>query len=588
PRHAVLTDCCAHPQLVRAVHDIAAAATSVRRWTSAARRRANGTLVLTLPPFTAQLEQLRRLRTLLERDGDRLTAAGWTDLIATTKQFDDTYLRAVRDELSVLRFDHGVDIEAGLGAGNKITDVVVHRPPARRPRFGFPRSTSIFEAIADGEAEADPVMQLKDHALAELADVVAATADRLHAFFLRLREETAFYLGCLILRERLDRIAIPYCLPHPHPSNTTRLRCRGLRDITLALGPAPASVAGSDLAADGRSLLIVTGANNGGKSTFLRSLGAAQLMMQAGMFVLAEEFAADVRDGVFTHFVGDEDHTLSYGKLADELVRMNAVIDRIGPRGLLLCNEAFASTGERDAGRIAGPLLRALTEAGVKVVFVTTSTTTPATAMPRRTPATCSCAPNADPTAHAPTASWRARPSPAVTATTCGPPPSSGNRAQAEGRRLLSTRIASDSGIIRPGCSASNPISMYWRISIEGVMQCSAAASRIRSRRSFGSFREVVTMPRSISSPVGGSAGAAAESSNTKPSTTACGSAPGFGSKMCLSVIGSPPMRCIPRAAAGASARPSRSPRCRPTPATAASAASPPVDGQRRCGPTRS
>ncbi len=370
-RHAVLTDCCAHPDLVRAVHDIAAAATSVRRWTSAARRRANGTLVLTLPPFTAQLEQLRRLRILLERDGDRLTAAGWTDLIATTKQFDDTYLRAVRDELSVLRFDHGVDIEAGLGAGNKITDVVVHRPPARRPRFGFPRSTSVFEAIADGEAEADPVMQLKDHALAELADVVAATADRLHAFFLRLREETAFYLGCLILRERLDRIAIPYCLPHPHPSGTTRLRCRGLRDITLALGPEPASVAGSDLAADGRSLLIVTGANNGGKSTFLRSLGAAQLMMQAGMFVLAEEFAADVRDGVFTHFVGDEDHTLSYGKLADELVRMNAVIDRIGPRGLLLCNEAFASTGERDAGRIAGPLLRALTEAGVKVVFVT-------------------------------------------------------------------------------------------------------------------------------------------------------------------------------------------------------------------------
>ncbi|MFF0456686.1 DNA mismatch repair protein [Nocardia africana] len=371
-RHAVLTDCCAHPHLVRAVHDIATAATSVRRWASSARRRANGTLVLTPAPFTEQLELLRRLRTLLERDGDPLTAAGWTDLIATTTQFDDTYLHAVRDELNVLRFDHGVEIEAGLGPGNKITDVVVHRPPPpRRTRFGLSRSTSVFEAIADGDVNSDPVMQLKDHALAELADVVAAAADRLHAFFLRLREETAFYLGCLILRERLDRTAIPYCLPHPHPPGTARLRCRGLRDLTLALGPAPASVAGSDLLADGRSLLIVTGANNGGKSTFLRSLGAAQLMMQAGMFVLAEEFAADVRDGVFTHFAGDEDHTLSYGRLADELVRMNAVIDRFGPHGLLLCNEAFASTGERDAGRIAGPLLRALTEAGAKVVFVT-------------------------------------------------------------------------------------------------------------------------------------------------------------------------------------------------------------------------
>ncbi|MBF5002212.1 DNA mismatch repair protein, partial [Nocardia sp. BSTN01] len=358
--------------LVRAVHDLAAAATSVRRWTSTAGRRANGTLVLALPPFTEQLELLRGLRTLLERDGDRVTATGWTDLIATTTQFDDTYLQAVRDELSVLRFDHGVEFDAGLGTANKITDVVVHRPPpARRTRFGTSRGASVFDAIADGDATSDPVMQLKDHALAELADVVAAAADELHAFFLRLRDETAFYLGCLILRDHLDRTAIPYCLPRPHPSGTTRLHCRGLRDITLALGPAPATVAGSDLAADGRSLLIVTGANNGGKSTFLRSIGAAQLMMQAGMFVLAEEFAADVRDGVFTHVVGDEDHTLSYGKLADELVRMNAVVDRIGPHGMLLCNEAFASTGERDAGRIAGPLLRALTEAGVKVVFVT-------------------------------------------------------------------------------------------------------------------------------------------------------------------------------------------------------------------------
>lgn len=371
-RHAVLTDCCANPHLVRAVHDIAATATAVRRWTSATGRRANGTLVLALPPFTEQLELLRRLRVLLERDGDRVTAAGWTDLIATTKQFDDTYLQAVRDELSVLRFDHGVEFEAGLGAGNKITDVVVHRPPPpRRTRFGLSRGAHVFDAIADGDLTSDPVMQLEDHALAELADVVAGAADELHAFFLRLRDETAFYLGCLILRDRLDRAAIPYCLPHPHPPGTTRLHCRGLRDITLALGATPATVAGSDLAADGRSLLIVTGANNGGKSTFLRSLGAAQLMMQAGMFVLAEEFAADVRDGVFTHFVGDEDHTLSYGKLADELVRMNAVIDRIGPHGMLLCNEAFASTGERDAGRLAGPLLRALTEAGVKVVFVT-------------------------------------------------------------------------------------------------------------------------------------------------------------------------------------------------------------------------
>ena len=42
--------------------------------------------------------------------------------------------------------------------------------------------------------------------------------------------------------------------------------------------------------------MMITGANEGGKSTFLRSVGLAQLMMQAGMFVAAREFRADARE----------------------------------------------------------------------------------------------------------------------------------------------------------------------------------------------------------------------------------------------------------------------------------------------------
>lgn len=381
-RHAVLADCCAHPDLVREVYAIATAATTVRRWSGSHRRGAGGTLVLALPPFAEELHLLRRLRTLLHRQGAHLGSAGWSDVVATTALFDDTYLDTVHARLEALRFDHGIEFDAGLGTGNTIADIVLREPPrARRARLGFTRTGNTFEAIDDGAINTDPVMELKDHALDALARVVSAAADELHRFFTRLREQTAFYLGCLTLREHLDRAGIAYCVPRACPTGTPRLHCRGLRDVTLSLAAAHAkvpgnganrsAVTGNDLDADDRTLLVVTGANNGGKSTFLRSLGAAQLMMQAGMFVLADEFTADVRDGVFTHFVGDEDRTLSYGKLVDELVRMNTVIDRIGPHGLLLCNEAFASTSERDATRISEPLLQALTEAGVKVVSVT-------------------------------------------------------------------------------------------------------------------------------------------------------------------------------------------------------------------------
>ena len=123
--------------------------------------------------------------------------------------------------------------------------------------------------------------------------------------------------------------------------------------------------------ADGKQVIIVTGANHGGKSTFLRSAGLAQLMMQAGMFVPAESFAASVSTGVFTHFKREEDATMEKGKLDEELDRMSVIAGQISAGGLLLCNESFASTNEREGSEIARQIIRALTEAGIRIIFVT-------------------------------------------------------------------------------------------------------------------------------------------------------------------------------------------------------------------------
>ena len=116
---------------------------------------------------------------------------------------------------------------------------------------------------------------------------------------------------------------------------------------------------------------MITGANAGGKSTFLRSLGLAQLMLQAGMFVTAGSFRASVRGGVFTHFEREEDPSMTHGKLDEELSRMREIADAIAPTSLLLCNESFASTNEREGSEIARHVIRAMVEAGVAVGYVT-------------------------------------------------------------------------------------------------------------------------------------------------------------------------------------------------------------------------
>jgi DNA mismatch repair ATPase MutS len=78
---------------------------------------------------------------------------------------------------------------------------------------------------------------------------------------------------------------------------------RGLSDVCLALN-LDRRVVGNDANADKKGLVIVTGANQGSKSTFLRSVGLAQLMMQWGMFVSADYYGSSVCD----IFVADANH----------------------------------------------------------------------------------------------------------------------------------------------------------------------------------------------------------------------------------------------------------------------------------------
>jgi DNA mismatch repair ATPase MutS len=116
---------------------------------------------------------------------------------------------------------------------------------------------------------------------------------------------------------------------------------------------------------------MITGANQGGKSTLLRSLGLAQLMMQCGMFVGARSLHAGLSSGVFTHFKRGEDASMQSGKLDEELRRMSEIADRIAPDAVLLCNESFAATNEREGSEIARQVISAMLDSHVRVFFVT-------------------------------------------------------------------------------------------------------------------------------------------------------------------------------------------------------------------------
>ena len=145
---------------------------------------------------------------------------------------------------------------------------------------------------------------------------------------------------------------------------------KGLYDVCLALN-LKQRIVGNDVNADNKDLVMITGANQGGKSTFLRSIGLSQLMMQCGMFVPAESFCANVCDGLFTHYKREEDASMKSGKFDEELSRMSDMVDNMTSSSMVLFNESFAATNEREGSEIARQIVCALLEKGIKIFFVT-------------------------------------------------------------------------------------------------------------------------------------------------------------------------------------------------------------------------
>jgi len=376
-RQAVLRDCLEHPEVVRGMYELAVAAIEGAR-----RDRVYGSghysadLVLSASRRVLALLSgaLERLRQLAETHGASFASDGFSRLFSElSDQLDDEYIAEVRAQLGDLGFRHGTPISARLGTGLTSAEHVLRRPRRRRWTQRLPlgsRDSYSFQLDPHDEAGPQIVGELRARGIVQVANALGQAAEHLLSYFTLMRAELAFYVACLNLHDRLTQKAEPICFPEATARDEPELSARGLYDPCLSLR-LEERVIGNDLDADATRLIVVTGANQGGKSTFLRSLGVAQLMMQSGMFVAAEAFGADVREAVFSHFKREEDGSMESGKLDEELRRMSAIVDAMRPGGLLLCNESFAATNEREGSEIARQIVHALLDEDVKVVFVT-------------------------------------------------------------------------------------------------------------------------------------------------------------------------------------------------------------------------
>jgi DNA mismatch repair protein MutS len=185
--------------------------------------------------------------------------------------------------------------------------------------------------------------------------------------------EVQFYLAYLDFIGPLKAAGLEFCYPQVS-ADDKQTDVTGAFDLALAAKLAPRfhDVVCNDFRLSGQErIIVVTGPNHGGKTTFARMSGQVHYLASLGLPVPAARARLFLPDQVFTHFEREEDLATLRGKLADELVRIHDALAAATGSSLLVMNESFASTTLRDATFIGERILTQMTELGLLGVYVT-------------------------------------------------------------------------------------------------------------------------------------------------------------------------------------------------------------------------
>jgi DNA mismatch repair ATPase MutS len=164
-------------------------------------------------------------------------------------------------------------------------------------------------------------------------------------------QEINFYLSWLDYIGALRKAGLDFCLPTLSASDKA-IDARGVFDVALAKKVVftTSPIVTNDFSIHGpERILVVTGPNQGGKTTFARIFGQLHHLASIGCLVPALEAKLFLFDRMFTHFEREETLKTHRGKLHEELIHVHENLEVATTRSILILNEVFTSTTLKDS-----------------------------------------------------------------------------------------------------------------------------------------------------------------------------------------------------------------------------------------------
>jgi DNA mismatch repair protein MutS len=252
---------------------------------------------------------------------------------------------------------------------NRVFGYFIEIPNAQRDRV--PDDYSRKQTLAGAERFVTPdlkehetiVLHARERAIAREHDLLAGAAARV-ATEARALADAAAAVATLDVAQSLATVAEEEHWVRPAVDDSSTLRIKGGRHPLVERTLGPGRFVPNDVSLDESARIVVlTGPNMAGKSTYLRQIASIVLLAQVGSYVPAEEAAIGVCDRIFTRIGAHDDLSGGLSTFMVEMAETAAILRQATGRSLVILDEIGRGTSTYDGVSIAQAVVEYLHDA---------------------------------------------------------------------------------------------------------------------------------------------------------------------------------------------------------------------------------